>query len=81
MFAIILPLCVFKAPFSLVVSKRNHYSTSKGGLNVTAPKKTTAQISVREMKSFQEKKRGHSEAPVSVEISTNLSPFTLFVRK
>lgn len=57
MFAIILNLCVFKAPFSLVVSKRNHYSTSKGGLNVTAPKKTTAQISERDEELPGKKKR------------------------
>lgn len=34
-------------------SKTNHHGASKGGLNVTAPKKTAAQISVREMKSSQ----------------------------
>lgn len=81
---IILRPCSLAALFfflSLVANKTNHHSVSKGGLNVTAPshKKTAARISMREMKSSQ--KKGHTEAPVSVEISANLSPFTLFVRK
>lgn len=78
------PLQHFFYFLSLVANKTNHHSVSRGGLNVTAPshKKTAAQISMREMKSSQgKKKRGHTEAPVSVEISANLLPFTLFVRK
>lgn len=66
-----------------MANKTNHHSASRGGLNVTAPprKKNCSSDQHERDEELPEKKRGHTEAPVSVEISANLSPFTLFVRK